>query len=354
MDNIEMLLYESSQALYEANKVLLNWVDIDPVCRFFGEASDEAESNSNVEKQSTNFIMTAINKIKKAISDLLEKVRTLFLSKEEREKYEAFKSAIQKNPEFAGKTVTIKDYRKCMSTYQAAINEIDRGLAEMEKAEDDRVEDIAQSVMDKANRYCNAIGKSAQTTVTMDALLRLAENSRPAAEFITKELEKENGMMSKLEAEVGKARAAAFKKKTAQLSRKISVHNLKLKILRMFGKDVGLSGTINQVLNDFKVMFKPDLSIGANIGRAKRMHIIDDAVGSFNQHAGTNYNKRDAVNAVRGANKFAVNTKNKATNAINDAKSFAKNKIREGKEAVNKAKENVNKIRRESERFLTH
>ena len=343
MDAIDELIYEASEDIANATALLYNWNDISAKERFFGESEEAEAENANTAKASGNFLTNAINKIKTAIGNLIENIKKMFLSKEERAKYEQFKKMVESNPEFAGKKVTIKDFRKSNAELEKALKIVDDGLAQIDRANADQAGSIADSILDKANKYCTAAGKTAQNTITVDAMLRLAQNSRPAAEAIKKMLESEQGMMDKLEAELGKAQAQKFKKEIDRCSRKISLHNFKLKILRTMGKDVGLSGTIDQVMGDMKALLNPDMSVGSNIERAKRGKLADYALGTFNQHADTNYRKRDVVGGAMNL----LGSKKRAERKAEKLRAEAERKYNETKKKVDRA-------RKEGQRFLTH
>ena len=135
MDNIEQLLAEATYDIYQSEKYISAWREPTAVEKFFEDAntpdSNEVIANNGNKAQGDGFIMRAIKKIRSAISALIERIRTIFLSKEEREKYEKFKEMAANNPEFANKKVTVSDYRKITSMYQQALAEMDKGIAEV-------------------------------------------------------------------------------------------------------------------------------------------------------------------------------------------------------------------------------
>ncbi len=347
MDNIEQLLAEATYDIYQSEKYISAWREPTAVEKFFEDAntpdSNEVIANNGNKAQGDGFIMRAIKKIRSAISALIERIRTIFLSKEEREKYEKFKEMAANNPEFANKKVTVSDYRKITSMYQQALAEMDKGIAEVEKANDDAVDSIGDKVLQKADQVMTAVGKAAKNTVTVDALLRLAQNNRQVAVWLTKELEKEDGYIKVLEAELGKAQAQKMKKKIKKYSKLISMHNVKLKIARLFNRDLGFMGSLEQVENDVKELTTRKTDIASNIKRAKHVDMVDTAINSFNQHADTDITKSGIVKGGLAA-----------MGMYGKGKRYVKKTEKKAKKFFDKEQKKIDKARKEGERFLTH
>ena len=347
MDNIEQLLAEATYDIYQSEKYISAWREPTAVEKFFEDTnapdSSEVIANNSNKAQGDGFIMRAIKKIRSAISALIERIRTIFLSKEEREKYEKFKEMAANNPEFANKKVTVADYRKITSMYQQALAEMDRGIAEVEKANDDAVDSIGDKVLQKADQVMTAVGKAAKNTVTVDALLRLAQNNRQVAVWLTKELEKEDGYIKVLEAELGKAQAQKMKKKIKKYSKLISMHNAKLKIARLFNRDLGFMGSLEQVENDVKELTTRKTDIASNVKRAKHIDMVDTAINSFNQHADTDITKSGIVKGGLAA-----------MGMYGKGKRYVKKTEKKAKKFFDKEQKSADKKRKEAERFLTH
>lgn len=347
MDRIDQLLIEATEDIYQSQIYISRWTEPSTTEKFFEDVnapkSDEIIANDADKAKGDNFIKRAIRKIKEAISALIERIKTIFLSKEEREKYEKFKEMAANNPEFANKKVTVADYRRITAMYQQALNEMDKGIAEMERSNDDDVDAIGDKVLAKADQVMTAVGKAAKNTITVDALLRMAQNNRKVAAWLTKELEKEDGYIKDLEAELGKAQAQKIKKKIKKYSKIISVHNAKLKIARLFNRDLGFIGSLEQVENDVKELTTKKTDIVSNVKRAKHVDMVDTAINSFNQNADTDITKSGIVKS--GLNALGMYGKGKR---------FVKKTEKEAKKFFKKEQKAADKKRKEAERFLTH
>ena len=188
-----------------------------------------------------------------------------------------------------------------------------------------------------------AVGKAAKNTVTVDALLRLAQNNRQVAVWLTKELEKEDGYIKVLEAELGKAQAQKMKKKIKKYSKLISMHNVKLKIARLFNRDLGFMGSLEQVENDVKELTTRKTDIASNIKRAKHVDMVDTAINSFNQHADTDITKSGIVKGGLAA-----------MGMYGKGKRYVKKTEKKAKKFFDKEQKKIDKARKEGERFLTH
>lgn len=300
----------------------------------FFEADDNSIANNQQAQKSQNILIKAIRALKNMISTLIKKItdfiQRMFMSKEEKERFERFKQLAASDPNLKNKKMTLKDFRKINAEYQKAINDIDAQIAAIDRQSDEEAARTVEKVQEIASNVVKGIKQSATTIFSVDMALRLAENNKDAAKWIQKKLKNEDDIISNLEKQIGKERTADFQKKIKSSTRKISLHRIKVWMLGQYHGT--MSGALSQTVNDFQDLLNPNTSLSSNIKRAKQMRIVDDAIGSFNTKTGANETKRSLLKRGKAVRK-----------EVNTVKQGVKDFFRDGEKRLNKAEKKAKK-----------
>lgn len=317
------------------------------VQRFFEDGEDSIR-NQEAAVKTENALKSAINAIKqmisKAINAVTNFIQTMFMGKDEKDRFLKFKQMVAENPEFKGKKITVKNFKEIDQRYQESLKQIDQAIAAVEQSKGERSKQIADKVTNNVEKTLKGVKDGATAVFSVDAALRMAENNRQVAKMIKSTLEKENGIMDALERELGEARAKNFKDKIDSLSKKVSLHRLKVRVL---GQYTGtMSGALEQTVKDFENIFNTDTSLKGNIRRVSNTRIIDDAIGAYNTKTDSNETKTSL--ALKGAKGYKT-VKGIQHNIESERKKIEKSAAKAKKKAAKKAsetKEEINGLRK--------
>lgn len=333
MEGYTHYMYESEKYINLADKYISMYKDMSTTEMFFEDA-DVVTSNQDAGNKSVGFIKRAITAIKEMISKIVDKVttffQTMFMSKDEKNKFKKFKESIKNNPEFAGKKITVADFREINKRYQSALNEIDNGIVQMQREESERAAEIADNICKKVQNIVKGTKDSAVAVFSVDTALRLAEGSREVAKWINSKLTEESNVMKQLEAQLGDERAKDFKKRIKSSTKFLSLHRMKVMVLGQYHGT--MSGSLNQVITDFEQLLSPKTDIKTNAKRLTQTRIVDDALGSFNTKTDNNIRKRDII-------KTGIDIKREVDSSKKAFQKSSKNKQKE-----------IERMRREAEK----
>ena len=312
------------------------------VAQKFFEDGEEPALNQEAGIKSEGALRSAISAIKQMISKIITTVtnfiQTMFMGNDEKDRFLKFKQIIAENPEFKGKKLTVKNFREIDKRYQESLKMIDQAIAAVEQSKSNRSKQIVDKVTGAVEKTLTGVKNGATAVFSVDAALRMAENNQQVAKMIKANLEKENGIMDALERELGEARAKDFKDKIDSLSKKVSLHRLKVKIL---GQYTGtMSGALEQTLTDFENIFNGDTSLKGNLKRVSNTRIIDDAIGAYNTKTGSNETKTSL--AYKGVKGYM-----KAKGIKNDIKKEEQRMKKDAEKAVKKAKKKASEKQEE-------
>lgn len=341
MEGYSFYSRESERQLAIADYYIAMYEPKTVVQRFF-EDGEESTRNQEAAVKSEGALKAAINAIKqmisKAITAVTNFIQMIFMDKNEKNRFLEFKQMIAENDEFKGKQVTVKNFREIDKRYQKSLKEIDQAIAAVERSKSERSKQITDKVTKSVESTLSNIKNGATAVVSVDAALRMAENSQQVAKMIKVTLEKENGIMDALEKELGEARAKDFKDKIDSLSKKVSLHRLKVRIL---GQYTGtMSGALNQIVTDFENIFSTDTSLKGNLKRVSNTRIIDDAIGVYNTKTDSNETKTSL--AVKGAKGYM-----KVKGIKNDIEKEKRQVQKTAKEVAKKAKKKASEGQKE-------
>lgn len=349
MEGFSYYYVESGNLLEEAINSINQYIP-KTASELFFEASDNEIGNNQQAQKSRNILLRAINALKKMISALINKIsdfiQRMFMSKEEKARFEKFKQLAASDPDLKNKKITVKDFRKINAKYQDTLNKIDKQITAVERQSDEEAARTVEQVQELANNVVKGIKDSATTIFSVDMALRLAENSRDVAGWIQKKLQQENGIIENLEKQIGKERTADFQKRIKSSTRKLSLHRIKVWVLGQYHGT--MSGALNQTIDDFQDLLNPNMSVSSNVKRAKQMRIVDDVIGSFNTKTGANETKgsllkrgmkvRKEVNDVKkGVNRFFRDSEKRMAKARSKAEKEAektRSKIKRTKDFI--------------------
>ena len=342
MEGYSFYSRESQRQLDLASYYISKYETKSIVERFF-EDGEQSAQNQEAANKSEGALKSAIRAIKEMIAKVITSVtnfiQTMFMGKDEKARFLKFKEMVAENPEFKNKRVTVKNFREIDKRYQESLKQIDTAIAAIDRVKSDKAQQITDKVVSGVEKTLTGIKDGATAVFSVDAALRMAENNQQIAKMIKATLEKENGIMDALERELGEARAQDFKNKIDSLTKKISLHRFKVKIL---GQYTGtMSGALEQTLTDFENIFNTDTSLKGNLKRVSNTRIIDDAIGAYNTKTDSNETKTSlAIKAGKGYKQvkdFQHNIEKEKKNAekrVKKATKAAKKKASERQEEI--------------------
>ena len=296
---------ESTLTYYQESGLLLKEIEhdimfmesIDPVDLFFEAEDANAKANVEASKKLTEGI---IAKLKKVIESLCNMIKTVvekitdffkkrFLNEDEKKVYDQLRAFINENPELKGKKIKIKDVKEITKKYDEALKMVDKGIADMQAKDAETVAEIRQRTESAVNNLINGVAGSVSAVVAADLAVRIAETNTDNAKLVQKALNSELGLLQKLESQIGKERTADLQKRVNSLSNMASLRRLKISLFQR--KYKGIASAVDATFNDFGAIIKTDMSLKANLKRFTKFRILDDVLGAWNTHTGSNETK---------------------------------------------------------------
>lgn len=208
------------------------------------------DKNQSVMVNVVNMIGRLIEECIKLIKGILGSIRNcidyVFLSKEDKERYQQYYAYIRTHPDAGKKKVSVKDWKRIEKHYADAIR---------------RAELLSQKVANKSiskeeakkeeKSIVDSIGNVLSTStaiVTVDYALKMASSSTDAAKLIQQTLASNQQYMMKLQQELGSKEAIKFQKNVAKMTKDTYFTKLKALILRKEQKD--LTEVVNGMLDE--------------------------------------------------------------------------------------------------------
>ena len=176
-------------------------------------------------------IRTIFEKIKGTIQNIIDYVRT---DGSEKTKYKAFLEKCKDDPEFAGKTITLNDYRKINEEYERTLRKAEKAYKNTKDEELEKKPTIAKAFMDDIDALLNKTKKAAKSlgkttasmaigltkSFTVQAALDYAGQCREHAAQVQMMIDWDMGLLKELEKEIGCLNMAKFKTKVKLLNSK--------------------------------------------------------------------------------------------------------------------------------------
>ena len=236
VEELDNVLYN----LYMCEKSLDNWVEVDELLMMFEANTPGMEetlnANTEVKEESTSYLRKAINALKAMISKIISTIKntigTLFLSKEDKEAFRMFKEQAQKDPAFANKTITLKDFRN----YQAQYSELN---ARAEKA-DALLANGQDCDLSKLFGDCETFVKSTGSLVGASVLMTAVENvaygNQTFANLVYQRLQMDDKLLRQLEGAVGQKATKKFQKNMKAISKRTLLVKMRYQLnSKMYG-----------------------------------------------------------------------------------------------------------------------
>lgn len=206
--------------LYEASKLVEEYTEID-LYRSVFEAGDVAaveQKNAKIQTDSKNLLQKAVDVIKSIINKAKELISNCLAwfgsSDEEKDKFKKFRDECAANPEFANMKISLTNWREIEKSYTEAINSAEAEYKAIKDDETSAREGKLNDIMNKLKKTTTV----AATSITVEAALRMAQDSRVNAAKIKTALDLDLGLIGKLESEIGEKETKRFKKKINSLN----------------------------------------------------------------------------------------------------------------------------------------
>lgn len=206
--------------LYEASKLVEEYTEID-LYRSVFEAGDVAaveQKNEKIQSDSRNLLQKAVDVIKSIINKAKELISNCLAwfgaSDEEKDKFKKFRDECAANPEFANMKISLTNWKEIERAYAEAINSAE---AEYKAIKDDEASTRDGKLTDIMNKL-KKTATAAATSITVEAALRMAKDSRVNASKIKTALDLDLGLIGKLESEIGEKETKKFKRKVNALN----------------------------------------------------------------------------------------------------------------------------------------
>lgn len=206
--------------LYEASKLVEEYTEID-LYRSVFEAGDVAvveQKNEKIKSDSRNLLQKAVDVIKSIINkakQLISNCLAWFTSSDEdKDKFKKFRDECAANPEFANMKISLTNWKEIEKAYAEAINSAEAEYKAIKDDEASAREGKLNDIMNKLKKTTTA----ATTSITVEAALRMAQDSQVNASRIKTALDLDLGLINKLESEIGEKETKKFKKKINSLN----------------------------------------------------------------------------------------------------------------------------------------
>lgn len=228
--------------IMEAQNYINNFIDISLADSFFEDTSTAQTANQHNESMARG----AINSLKKAVKALIQKIKecinsftdffkTFSLSKDERERYKAFKAEIKANPELGKIKVTIEDFREYEKLYDEALKMIDDEI----KKEDSKAEPaVFEKMISELSTKLKSMTKTgsgyagrAASVITLNTAVDIADKNVLCARAINAALKHELVSLEEVEKLIGEKEVAKYQKKIQKYANNGFLHRMKVKLL---------------------------------------------------------------------------------------------------------------------------
>ena len=232
------------ESLKEAQSYIDMMEDLPLYDTFFKEGEDDKEEVAS--EGAFAAIKKAFEKLIQLVKDMLHSIKdffaSMFLSKEEKEKYKEFKRRVKTDPNLKGQKVFMEDWKE----YEKIYNEALKKLEEESKKSTFNAE-IANDVLEWTSDKLKALGdkygevaKRAAYSVALDTAIDMADACQLAAQGMEGALNLELVSLEKVEKELGEKKAKKFKKDLESAAKNGLFHRIKVALFKR--KTATLSG----------------------------------------------------------------------------------------------------------------
>lgn len=164
-------------------------------------------------------IMNMIRKIRDSIGEFFDKRK---LDAAQKEAYESFKIACQKDPALKNKKITVANWKKIDAEYKEYINECQKRLELLKKDEKTPIQDL----IDRGKKLTTGAIKGSVISVGATSVMAMASTDRQTAQFLRNLLNSENAAMESIRKEMGKKQYKKMDKELKKMSRALSFHRM--------------------------------------------------------------------------------------------------------------------------------
>lgn len=311
-------------------------VEIDPFLEIFEAKKPEVQKQQVNNQQNTassaSHLQKAFDALKKFFNSIVTSISNfiskLFMSKEEKAKFEAFKQKCAQDPNLKNKKITVATFRQYEGEYKKL-------MADAQKAADDLVagrEAEDGPIISRLKEFGNKIGnaaKAAAVTVGIDAACNYASGNQSFAQLASFTLRSQSGAMEQLENVIGKKAAKATVKELDKLSR---AGRLRRWIMETSGKVCHTTGeAFGKTMDELKKLSNGVEKVIGDVNSGNKLLATRHAVGIAANNGivkrglikGTTMRQKlSAVNSGRKAAKTVKNVKNQAEFAVNNPVAF--------------------------------
>lgn len=349
---------ECLSALMEVNEYMKDYIDISEYQSIFEaenpKVKEQLANNEVVVKNSDSALKKAIEALKRFIRNIIESFKDFFakmkMDKGERDAFEKFKEACQRDPSLANRKITVKDYRQILAQYDQLIKETEAKIRAVKANEKTPI----QELLDKINRTASGAIKSTAGIVTAKVARDMAIDNKNAAQLLLNALQSNEKALNLLEESLGQKGANKYKKFLNSCTKEIS---LRRGLTKLFHKksDV-LKDTIKTSATNFykdPFIYKALLSnkytggvikgtlgiVGKGVAKGVKDSTKDFVKSKFDNNSKYASLKDNEPTQKRGETKDAFNARHaKWEKKLNDAKG----KVMYGKKQYNHMKKEPN------------
>lgn len=304
--SIELILDECGQNLFYAEESMREWIPVSEYEIIFEaginqDVKEKITKNEETANKTTGFVQKAINAVIKLIAKVLRPIQEFIarftMSGKEREAYEKFKAAMEKDPKLKNRKISVLDFRKINATYDSLLKEIEQNIKSVKANESHSIDEIT----DKVTKFLSGTSSAVAVIVGADLALKMADSNIEMAKKLKNLLENENSVMKTLSETLGKKDAANLKKEIDAAAKNTMLHQLKVRLFRH--KYDSLEECVNGIFNAFTHLGLDTLTM---INRARKNEYtkpIVNAVAKGELELGKQKlkNKKDAaINKVKG------------------------------------------------------
>lgn len=248
----EYVLDEYLSSLYKLELLMEDYVELSDYQILFEadnpDVSQQMQKNANIQKESGGLLTKAVNGILSLIRSIIDSIKNffqeLFMGNNENILYNQFREACAKDPTLKNKKVTVNDYKAAMKAYDEKITEIDR---ELQKSANQPT--ASQELIDSCMGMIKSGVAASGAVVTSEIALNMAYNNIAIAKSLQKALNDENAVMMALQKNLGEKEAKRFKKDIESLTKKFSLHKIKVQLMQKKYDSLQqcITGTLQQI-----------------------------------------------------------------------------------------------------------
>lgn len=241
----------------------------------------EEQENKGILGTVGGMLKTLLDQCKKIIGSILgslkNKIDYVFLTPEEKEKFQAYQKAIQENPALGQQKVTVQDWTKIEYSYNEAFKRAEELSAKIAQKQIS-MEQAKQEEAEILSSVGNLLGKSG-TLVTVEMALKMAAGSVESAKKIDQILQDNQLLLKKIDQQLGEGEAAKLQKKVKKYTQETYLTKLKAQIFGKKEKDIAqvLHETVDEItkLNSFSGKVRFASSHKGMIANAGKQYVKD-------------------------------------------------------------------------------